>query len=86
MPRRHLLVIGLLLLGRPAPLLAAEVVITLPDHRLRAVMDTLRWTLNAPDATRMADAIVRLVSGGRYDALAQLEGTVTVRYTEPPHE
>ena len=78
---RQLLLTLLVLLSWTTTSPAAEVVITLPDHRLRYVMDTLRWTFGATDLTSMADAIVRLVSGGRLDSLARLEGTVTARFS-----
>ena len=83
---KWVLVAWLLVWAHPGA--AAEVVITLPDHRLRYVLDTLCWTLTscqgADRAGQVADAFVHLISKGRYDHLAQLEGTVAIRYDKEP--
>mgnify|MGYP001590687244 CR=1 FL=1 len=88
-PRSLTGILALCLLSVPCVLESAEVVITLPDHRLRYVLDTLCWVVTKCEAVdemsrakRVADAIVRIISAGRYDKLEQLEGIVTIRHAD----
>ena len=87
------LTMSLLLLFTP-PLAAGQVIITMPDEQIQSTLkqmgtwhhawkDEMTYTSDTALGQVIVDRLVDVVSMGHYHSLAEIGGTLTIRYDEP---